>query len=134
VPLHVSTLLPSRLALSNQPPIFLSSTTRESAERQNVITPTIGRRVWLFVKPGAKPPFAHYEDGDGKSQPHDAGIAYVWGDRCINISVAGHDGTVHNLTSVPLRQEGDPESAFGWWCEWMPYQVGQAKKHEPATS
>jgi hypothetical protein len=62
------------------------------------------------------------------SQPCDAGIAYVHSDRMINVSVADQNGVVHSMTSVTLCQEGDKRPEGGHYCEWMPYQVGQAKK------
>lgn len=33
-------------------------------------------------------------------------------------------------TSVLLLQEGNERPSGGGFCEWMPYQIGQAKKHE----
>jgi hypothetical protein len=29
-----------------------------------------------------------------------------------------------------LIQEGNPIPTGGHYCTWMPYQIGQAKKHE----
>lgn len=87
-----------------------------------MIKPTVGRRVHYW--PG--------RHGSGTvlatEQPFDAGIAYVYGDRMVNISYVDHYGTQFAATSVRLVQEGDErpsdQSAF---CEWMPFQVGQAK-------
>jgi hypothetical protein len=86
-----------------------------------MIVPTIGRRVWFF--PNGWYPAIRTND---PAQACDAGIAYVHSDRMINVSIADHDGKMHNLTSVPLLQEGDetPNCAY---CTWMPYQQQAAK-------
>lgn len=86
-----------------------------------MIKPTIGRRVWFYPN-GAISGFTASPD-----QPCDAGIAYVWTDRMVNLSVADHNGVVMGRTSVPLLQDDDPVPASGAYCTWMPYQVGQAK-------
>ena len=84
----------------------------------DVITPTVGRRVWFWSS-----------SPSAQVQPYDAGIAYVHSDRMINISWSDHQGNMRSQTSVPLVQPGDLKpSAF--YCEWMPYQVGQVKKHK----
>ena len=61
-------------------------------------------------------------------QPFAATVAYVHSDRMVNLSYFDHDGLGWSQTSVPLVQEGD-EKPVGMYCEWMPYQLGQAKKH-----
>lgn len=91
-----------------------------------MISPTIGRVVWFYPGPG-------FPGSKLSEQPMDAHVAYVWGDRMVNLMVVDHRGCPWPVASVPLRQEGDPEHTVGHWCEWMPYQVGQAKKHEPAA-
>jgi hypothetical protein len=50
----------------------------------------------------------------------------------VNISVFDHNGNQYAKTSVALRQGEDPIPQ-GAFCEWMPYQIGQAKKHEGET-
>ena len=91
----------------------------------SVIKPTIGRRVWYWpARNCAEGGFAYNDP----SQPCDAGIAYVQSDRMINVSVADQNGVVHAKTSVQLLQEGDARPEFNAFAEWMPYQVGQAKK------
>lgn len=67
---------------------------------------------------------------DPDKQPFSASVAYVWSDRLVNLTVSDHDGNTQSRTSVPLVQEGDVPPAGGRYCEWMPYQVGQAKKHD----
>jgi hypothetical protein len=93
-----------------------------------MIKPTIGRRVWYWPHINAATGGFVYSD---VSQPLDAGIAYVHSDRLINISVADQNGVMHSRTSVPLVQEGDKRPDGGGFCEWMPYQVGQAKSSTP---
>ena len=89
-----------------------------------VIPPSIGRRVWYWPN-GCD----HGIVVNGSAQACDAGIAYVWNERMINISVAGHAGDMHARTSVKLLQEGDEQPAPGAcsYCTWMPFQLGQAK-------
>lgn len=90
-----------------------------------VITPTISRKVWFWPS-GARhfngAPFDYFQP----NQAMDATVVCVWGDRCVNLDVIDHDGTHHPMRNVILRQPGDPEPA-GPYCEWMPFQVGQAK-------
>jgi hypothetical protein len=87
-----------------------------------MIKPTIGRIV------------DYWPDGfvEGE-QPRAAQIAYVWSDTCINIGFLYVDGVHGNATSVPLWQ-GEDERPKGAHCSWMPYQIGQAKKHEGETT
>jgi hypothetical protein len=89
-----------------------------------MIKPTIGRRVWYW--PSAQdrgetenPTASIIQQGD-KSQPCDAGIAYVHSDRLINLTVADHNGVMHSRTSVTLMQEGD-EIPQGFYAQWMHY-------------
>ncbi len=92
-----------------------------------IIAPTVGRRVWFHPVEGVE------VRGPGamvildREQPLDAGIVFVWGDRLVNLDVTDHEGRHHALTSVPLVQPGDPKPTNGIWCEWMPFQKGQAK-------
>ncbi len=81
-----------------------------------LITPTVGRVVWYYPN-GAKV----------GPQPHAALVAYVHGDRCVNLACFDANGLPYAATSVVLRQEGD-EAPAGSYCCWMPYQLGQAKK------
>ena len=103
-----------------------------------MIHPTVGRVVW-FRPNGAEHVKLHFVDhnsapppgGDQSNEPMAAHVVKVWGPRMVNLVVFDHNGNNHPLTSVDLVQEGDPVPAPGKaYCEWMPYQVGQAKKHE----
>jgi len=82
-----------------------------------MIVPTVGRVVWYRTHGGA---------------PEQAAIVCkVHGDRMVNLAVFDQDGHTHALTSVKLVQEGDPVPDDSWgYCEWMPYQKGQAAKTE----
>lgn len=82
-----------------------------------LIKPTVGRVVWF--KPA----------GLLDDQPYAALVTYVHGDRMVNLVTFDHNGNPSPQTSVPLVQEGDVRPSAGFYCEWMPYQIGQAKKH-----
>lgn len=89
------------------------------------IRASIGRRLWYWPPKNSESSGFIYED---PTQPLDAGIAYVHSDRLINISVSDQVGVSHSRTYVPLCQEGDQRPEMGGYCEWMPYQQGQARK------
>lgn len=94
-----------------------------------MIKPTIGRVVWYRPAPdeNPEPGFSYYEAPGGVGQqPCKADIAYVWNDRLVNLMVVDHNGVTHSRTSVQLLQDGDVSNG-GHTCEWMPFQVGQAK-------
>jgi hypothetical protein len=84
-----------------------------------MIKPTVGRVVWMRNRPGC----------DDDSQPEDAHIIYVHSDTCVNLVGFNKYGTQWSMRKVYLRQEG-AEAPADSYCEWMPYQIGQAKKHE----
>jgi hypothetical protein len=89
-----------------------------------VIEPTVGRIVWY--RPSLN-------DSDSMAihggQPMAATVAFVVSNECVNLSVTDHDGHTHSRKSVTLHQgEGDCDSSP--YCEWMPYQKGQAAKTE----
>jgi hypothetical protein len=84
-----------------------------------MISPTIGRVVWFYK----------YIPNQGHKGPMAAHVAYVWSDIMVNLMVINEDGTTRSSTSTRLRQDNAPipESDY---CEWMPYQKGQAAKTE----
>lgn len=85
-----------------------------------MISPTVGRVVWYYP-PGHPHP----------SQPYPALICYVHSDMLINVGGFDHNGRPFADTSVLLVQgDGYGNPAGGSWAGWMPYQIGQAKKHE----
>lgn len=99
-----------------------------------MIKPTVGRKVWY------RPSRDDVEGAGGQTrmmntagQPLDATVVAVWGDRCVNLAIFDIHAQLHERRSVTLVQEGDPIPKFGRYAEWMPYQVGQAKKEESAA-
>ena len=80
-----------------------------------MINPTIGRIVW-------------YQEA-GSDQPCAAIVTYVWNDYMVNLSVFDHNGVQRSETSVHLKQDNEDAAPFPY-CEWMPYQKGQAAKTE----
>lgn len=87
-----------------------------------MIQPTIGRKVWYW--PGY---------GNAK-QPMDATVCYVHDDHTVNLLAVTHEGVPLGKLRVPLVQDGEPKPEVGPYCEWMPYQKGQAAKTEEAES
>jgi hypothetical protein len=83
-----------------------------------VIKPTEGRVVWYWLAAGTP-----------QTKPLAAIVAGVKSDSVVNLSVFDFEGNQRGETDVPLIQEGDkrPTTHF---CEWMPYQKGQAAKTE----
>lgn len=87
-----------------------------------MIQPTVGRIVY-------------YHDKDSGSQPNAAIINCVHGDRMVSLCVFPPCGGPRPESSVPLIQESDEAPAPGSrYCEWMPYQKGQAAKTEALES
>lgn len=89
-----------------------------------MIKPTIGRIVW-------------YNEADynrvlqiDPKQSLAAIVAYVHSDTMVNLAVFDAVGGIHARTSVMLCQPNTDPGGASSWCEWMPYQVGQAKRHE----
>jgi len=81
-----------------------------------MIEPTVGRVVWVR--------------GVSESEPLLAGIiAKVWNSTMVNLGVFRDNGNCSGFTSVALYQ-GEGEPPAGMYCEWMPYQKGQAAKAE----
>lgn len=99
-----------------------------------MIKPTVGRKVWYrpLVTDGHGPHPMLYRPGE----PLDATVLAVWGDRMVNVLVFDIYGKPFTKTSIQLLQEGDVPplgmdgKPLGGYVEWMPYQQGQAKKHE----
>lgn len=81
-----------------------------------MIEPTVGRVVWYWEEPNQK-------------QPMKADIARINSDGTINIGGLNEFGYHFARQSIPLWQ-GDGDKPKGRYCEWMPYQKGQAAKTE----
>lgn len=97
-----------------------------------IISPTVGRKVWY--RPSEQDRGLTTESKTmslmkvgNPSQPCDATVVYVHSDRMVNLMVLDHNGYPHQRWSVPMVQPGDEPPAAGFYCQWMPYQVGQAK-------
>ena len=90
-----------------------------------MITPTVGRVVWYR-------PRGHGEN----EQPLAAIVAHVWSDTCVNLAIFDANGSpmANPPTSVLLLQDGNERPTGGQYCEWMPFQKGQAKKTEAAEA
>lgn len=90
------------------------------------ITPTPGRVVWYYPsKDDALQSFSSVAAG----KPLAAIVAHVWSDTCINLMVIDPNGNPAPRASVLLLQ-GDGDRPDHNFAEWMPYQKGQAAKHE----
>lgn len=90
-----------------------------------MIKPTIGRKVWFRPNGCGSLNGATLNNFD-KDQPMDATIVCVHGDRMVNLLVVDHGGAPHMQRSVALRQP-DEIAPPGFYCEWVPFQAGQAK-------
>lgn len=92
-----------------------------------IIKPTVGRVVWFY--PGKDVPF----NGTiiNSEQPMAATVAFVHSDSMVNLQVIDHAGFTWGIGSVLLVQDG-PRPVCGQYCDWMPYQKGQAAKTEAA--
>jgi hypothetical protein len=88
------------------------------------ILPTVGRAV-LFT-PSRLTGDGRFAHIDGR-KPLAAIVAHVFNDALVNLAGFDSNGMSHSRTSVPLVAK--PE--HGYFCEWMPYQVGQAAKQAP---
>lgn len=92
-----------------------------------MIKPTPGRVVW-FTPSTLAVSAANFTHND-QTKPLAAMVCHVWGDRMVNLVVFDSNGVPHSRTSVMLLQDDDPKPENGYFCSWMPYQVGQAAKH-----
>jgi hypothetical protein len=92
------------------------------------ITPTVGRVVWFYpannqATSGFTPP--------NEGEPLAAIIARVVDADAGAVHLAVFDGAGVSRSEpyVKLVQEGEKVPADGRYATWMPYQIGQAKKH-----
>jgi len=86
------------------------------------ITPTVGRRVHFWPNEDRQAQFGVFD----AQQPCDAGVLYVWGDRCVNLDVTGPSGVRHTVQSVRLLQGDEKPEDGESYAAWMPYQTKQA--------
>lgn len=89
-----------------------------------MIEPTNARMMW-------------YQPGNGHTDEQKAGpawgatVAHVHNNRLINICAFTPEGNPHPVQNVPLLQDDDkPPKDGSSYCFWMPYQIGQAVKHD----
>lgn len=84
-----------------------------------MIKPTVGRVMWYWP-----------EAEDRGEQPFCALVAHVCDDNMVNLAVFSEEGDVlGGMRRVPIVQEGGPHTiGASPYCEWMPYQRGQAAK------
>jgi hypothetical protein len=90
-----------------------------------VIEPTVGRVVWFEPNGANFDPHGYHDI----KQSLAAIVAYVWNIRLVNLSVIDQNGNHFARTSVILVQDGDLKPYGQSFCTWIPYQIGQAKKH-----
>lgn len=99
------------------------------------IIPTVGRKVWYF------PSTDQFDDDttmiqhkrDGEVQPLDATVIAVYADDIVNLSIFDIHGHIFCRRNVKLLSDGERRPSMGRYAEWMPYQIGQAKKDDPLT-
>lgn len=84
-----------------------------------IISPTIGRVVWVFRTMGSR----------DVNQPEVGLVTYVWNDHMINVAGFDANGMPFQLTSLALVQPEEPKPEHSF-AAWMPYQKGQAAKTE----
>lgn len=101
----------------------------------HIIPPTIGRKVW-FRPNGVNVIGNKLLQVFDDSQALDATVVCVADAQTVNLLVVDHAGVTHAAPNIRLvqPQAGDltpPEGTC--YCEWMPYQVGQARSQIPAA-
>jgi len=89
-----------------------------------IIEPTVGRVVWYRPSESDLESMRQYEE----AQPFVAHVTYVWSNYMVNLVVFDHFGGMFTRTNMPLAQDGEPLPGVPY-AQWMPYQIGQAKKH-----
>lgn len=85
-----------------------------------VILPTVGRIVHFFSR----------HPNDAKPGPLAAIVTAVNSPSSVNLCVFSRAGEPMARTNVPLVQQGETADPAQHYCEWMEYQIGQAKKYE----
>lgn len=93
-----------------------------------MIAPTVGRILWYYPAKGER--IAH-----DFPEPLAATVCAIQGNGTVNLCVFDADGVPHPRQSVVLIQDGKyPANGAYPYCEWMPYQKGQAAKTEHAEA
>lgn len=97
-------------------------------ETETIIMPTVGRMVHFYQNRQNSLMGKFYNDA-----PAAAIVVDVHSPRTVDLSVFDHEGDLCPTMVVQLRQPGDDIPEAGTcYCEWMPYQLGQAMKTEAA--
>lgn len=100
----------------------------------HIIPPTIGRKVW-FRPNGVNVIGNKIVQIFDEGQPMDATVVCVSDPWTVNLLVVDHAGVSHAAANVMLVQVGvEPPPEGSCYCEWMPYQVGQARSQAAAGS
>lgn len=86
-----------------------------------MIKPTVGRMVW-YRRYGSASPLIEA-----------AIVCGVVNDTTVNLCIFESSGFPSGQSSVHLKQSDD-EHPPAPYCEWMPYQLGQAAKTEAAEA
>lgn len=89
-----------------------------------IIVPTVGRVVWYWPRGERQP----------DQQPWLAHICYVNGDGTVNLLTADRWGVPHPKVNVRLVQDGETPPSPEHYCEFMPFQKGQAARTEAAEA
>lgn len=105
----------------------MNTETNSTAQPPSEIVPTVGRVLWFRNGSQIGATDIDQLQGNAQHQPMKAMVLYVHNSRCVNVEVVDHGGGRHIYTSCTLRQDMDPAPS-GPYAEWMPYQVGQARK------
>lgn len=84
-----------------------------------MIEPTVGRVVWFQ---------------DGSNEPQAAIIAFVHSMQYVTLMVIDQQGYPLGRQNILLIQDDDKPPEDEVYCEWMPYQKGQAAKTEAAEA
>ncbi|MES2247592.1 MAG: DUF2829 domain-containing protein [Pseudomonadota bacterium] len=100
-------------------------------EPNPIIIPTIGRVVWY--RPAPRTGSSGFSPHHTPNTPYAAIVACVWNDALVNLSVFDANGTPHSRTSVALIQAGQEPPTDNAYCEWMPFQKGQAARQDAAA-
>ena len=94
------------------------------------IIPTNGRVMLYWPVPNERAVIVQHDP----AQPLKCDVCHVWGEDLVNVLVTDSNGRQHVRTSITVVQEGGPyraEELGGQpYVTWMPYQLGQAAKHE----
>lgn len=104
-----------------------------------MITPTVGRVVWFHPNvdlndPEATRSFLSHHPSFALAETCEGRIAAVNEDGTVNLAVLDRTGVSHPMQDVLLVQEDQDTQEGTPFCEWMPYQKGQAAKNDTTVS